>query len=46
MISKAPSGAYRTDLAKKAIAQLKAAKVDVLGKAWKAANVTLTEGGK
>ena len=46
VISKPPSGAYRTDIAKKAIAQLKAAKVDVLGKAWKAANVTVTEGGK
>ena len=46
MISKAPSGAYRVDLAKKATAQLKAAKIDALGKAWKAANVALTEGGK
>ena len=46
VISKVPSGAYRTDLAAKAVAQLKKAKVDVLGKKWKAANVALTEGGK
>jgi hypothetical protein len=46
VIKKAPSGAYRTDLALKAVSKLKAAKVDVVGKNWKAANVTLTEGGK
>jgi NitT/TauT family transport system substrate-binding protein len=46
VISKAPKGAYRTDLAKRAVAQLKAAKVDVVGKRWKAASVKLTEGGK
>ena len=31
VIKKAPSGAYRTDLAAKAVAQLKAAGVDVNG---------------
>ena len=36
VISKAPSGAYRTDLATKAVTQLKAAGVDVTGKKWKA----------
>ena len=46
VISKAPSGAYRTDLATKAIAQLKATGVDVTGKKWKAAVVVVTEGGK
>ena len=46
VISKAPSGAYRTDLARRAVAQLKQQKVEVLGKKWKAAAVKLTEGGK
>jgi NitT/TauT family transport system substrate-binding protein len=47
VISKAPSmGAYRTDLAAKAVAQLKAAKVDVFGKSWKPAMVMVTAGGK
>jgi NitT/TauT family transport system substrate-binding protein len=46
VISKAPSGAYRTDLAKKAVAALKAAGVDVNGKSWKPATVKLTAGGK
>ena len=40
---KAPSGAYRTDLAKAAVAQLKAQGIDVYGKKWKKAKVTLTE---
>ena len=40
VITKAPSGAYRTDLAAKAVAQLKAAGVDVDGKSWKPAMVT------
>ena len=46
VIKKAPSGAYRTDLAKKAVAQLKAAGIDVNGASWKPAIVTLTAGGK
>ena len=46
LINKAPSGAYRVDLAKAAVAQLKAQGVDVYGKKWKKAKVTLTEGGK
>jgi NitT/TauT family transport system substrate-binding protein len=46
IIKKAPSGAYRTDLAKAAVAQLKAQGVDVLGKKWKKATVKVTAGGK
>jgi NitT/TauT family transport system substrate-binding protein len=46
VIKKQPKGAYRTDLARKAVAQLKKAKVDVMGKKWKAAKVKVTEGGK
>ena len=45
-IKKAPSGAYRADLAKAAVAQLKAQGVDVYGKKWKKAKVKVTEGGK
>jgi NitT/TauT family transport system substrate-binding protein len=47
VISKAPSsGAYRTDLALKALSKLKAAGVNVNGKKWKAVVVVVTEGGK
>jgi NitT/TauT family transport system substrate-binding protein len=46
VINNAPSGAYRTDLAKAAVAQLKAHHVDVYGKKWKKAKVKVTEGGK
>jgi NitT/TauT family transport system substrate-binding protein len=46
VINKAPSGAYRLDLAKAAVAQLKAQGVDVYGKKWKKAKVKVTEGGK
>ena len=47
MIKKpATSAAYRTDLAKKAVAALKAQGVDVNGKSYKPAIVTLKEGGK
>ena len=46
VISKAPSGAYRDDLAKAAVASLKAKGVDVYGKKWKKAKIKLTEGGK
>ena len=45
-MSKTPSGAYRTDLATKAVAQLKAQGLDVDGKSWKPANVKITAGGK
>ena len=45
VVSKTPSGAYRTDLAAKAVAELKAAGVDVNGTSWKPATVTLTAGG-
>ena len=46
VIKKAPSGAYRTDLAKQAIAELKANGLDVNGKSWKPLVVHLTAGGK
>ena len=46
VISKTPSGAYRTDLAKKAVAQLKAQGLDAFGKGWKPLNVKVTPGGK
>jgi NitT/TauT family transport system substrate-binding protein len=46
VINKAPSGAYRVDLAKAAVAQLKAQGVDVYGKKWKKAKVKVTEAGK
>ena len=40
VIKKAPSGAYRTDLAAKAVAALKADGINVNGTGWKAAVVT------
>jgi NitT/TauT family transport system substrate-binding protein len=47
VIKKAPTaGAYRTDLAKKAVALLKKQGLDVYGKSWKPATVVLTPGGK
>src|SRR2546430_1613463 len=46
VIKNAPSGAYRIDLAKAAVARLKAQGVDVYGKKWKKAKVAVTEGGK
>ncbi len=45
VIKNAPSGAYRVDLAKAAVARLKAQGVDVYGKKWKKAKVAVTEGG-
>jgi NitT/TauT family transport system substrate-binding protein len=45
-IKKKASGAYRTDIAKAAVAQLKSQGVDVFGKKWKKANVKVTAGGK
>jgi NitT/TauT family transport system substrate-binding protein len=42
----AGAAAYRSDLAKKAVATLKKQGVDVFGKKWKKSKVTLTEGGK
>jgi NitT/TauT family transport system substrate-binding protein len=42
----ATAAAYRTDLAKKAVAALRRQKVDVFGKKWKKGTVRLTEGGK
>jgi len=46
VIKKAPTGAYRTDLAAKAVAELKAKGVDVTGKSWKPLNVKVSPGGK
>jgi len=46
IIKQPPSGAYRVDLAKAAVRQLKAQGLDVYGKKWKKANVKVTEGGK
>jgi NitT/TauT family transport system substrate-binding protein len=46
VISKAPSGAYTSVYAAKAVAELKAAGVDVTGTSWKPAVVKLTAGGK
>src|ERR671931_223625 len=46
VISKSPSGAYRDDLAKAAVAQLKKQGLDVNGRKWKKAVVKVTAGGK
>jgi NitT/TauT family transport system substrate-binding protein len=46
VIKKAPSGAYRTDLAQKAVASLKAQGLDVNGASYKPVTVKLTAGGK
>jgi NitT/TauT family transport system substrate-binding protein len=47
VIKKAPTaGAYRTDLARKAVALLKKQGLDVNGTSWKPATVALTAGGK
>ncbi len=46
VISKAPSGAYRTDLAKAANAMLRKEGVNTTGLRWKAAVVVVTAGGK
>jgi NitT/TauT family transport system substrate-binding protein len=46
VIKKAPSGAYRTDLATAAVAMLKKDGVDVYGRTWKKAVVAVTAGGK
>ena len=41
-----PTGAFRTDLAKAAIASLKKQGLDVNGAKWKKSTVKLTLGGK
>jgi NitT/TauT family transport system substrate-binding protein len=46
VIKNTPSGAYRDDLAKAAVAQLKGQGIDVNGKNWKKAVVKVTPGGK
>jgi NitT/TauT family transport system substrate-binding protein len=46
VIKKAPSGATNYTYARRAVAQLKAAGVDVNGKNWKKATVAVTPGGK
>lgn len=46
VIKKTPSGAYRTDLAKEAVAGLKAQKLDVFGKKYKPLTVKIVQGGQ
>ena len=46
VVKKTPSGAYRTDLATKAVALLKSQGIDVYGKSYKPIKVALTAGGK
>jgi NitT/TauT family transport system substrate-binding protein len=46
VIKKAPTGGTNYTYASKAVAQLKAAGVDVYGKSWKKAAVKVTPGGK
>jgi NitT/TauT family transport system substrate-binding protein len=46
LIKKAPTTWYRSDLAKRAVANLKAQGIDVYGKRWKPAVVHVTPGGK
>ncbi len=46
VIKKKPSGAYRTDLAQAAVAQLKKQGLDVVGKDYKPIVVHVTAGGK
>jgi NitT/TauT family transport system substrate-binding protein len=46
VIKKAPTGATNYAYARKAVAQLKAAGVDVIGKRWKKVTVKVTVGGK
>ena len=46
VIKKAPSGAYRTDLAKEAVAGLKKQGQDVFGKSYKPLVVKIVPGGK
>jgi len=46
VISKPPSGAYRSDLAAKAVAELKAKGLDVYGKHYKPLTVKITAGGQ
>jgi NitT/TauT family transport system substrate-binding protein len=45
-IKKRASGAYRDDLAKAAVAQLKRQGLDVFGRKWKKATIKVTPGGK
>jgi NitT/TauT family transport system substrate-binding protein len=46
LITKSPGKWYRSDLAKKAVANLKKQGIDVYGKSWKPAVVHVTPGGK
>jgi NitT/TauT family transport system substrate-binding protein len=46
VVKKTPSGAYRTDLAAKAVAELKSSGTDVVDSGWKALNVKVSPGGK
>jgi NitT/TauT family transport system substrate-binding protein len=46
VVKKEPFRAYRDDLAKAAVAQLRAQGIDVVGQSWKKAKVPVTEGGR
>jgi NitT/TauT family transport system substrate-binding protein len=46
VIKKPANGAYRTDIARKAVSELKAQGLDVYGKNWKPLSVHVTPGGK
>jgi NitT/TauT family transport system substrate-binding protein len=46
VVKKTPTGAYRTDLAKQALALLKAKGIDTTGKNWKPAKVKIVYAGK
>jgi NitT/TauT family transport system substrate-binding protein len=46
VVKKAPTGAYRTDLAQAAVAGLKQQGMDVYGKSWKPLTVKVSPGGK
>ena len=46
VIKKLPTGAFRSDLAKAAVATLRQQGVDVRGAKWKKATVKVTAGGK
>jgi hypothetical protein len=46
VVKKTPKGAYRTDIARAAVAALKKQGLDVFGKRWKKATVRVTLGGK
>ena len=46
VVKKTPTGAFRDDLAKAAVAQLRAQGVDVVGNSWKKVKIAVTQGGR